>query len=55
VVSNILYYFIFTPKIAEDFQFDEHIFSDGLVQPPTREFLSVKGHGNQPVCLEVSK
>ena len=27
---------MFTPKIEEDFQFDEHIFQDGLVQPPTR-------------------
>ena len=28
--------FLFTLKIGEEFQFDEHIFSDGLVQPPSR-------------------
>jgi len=27
--------FMFTPKVGEDFQFNKHIFSDGLVQPPT--------------------
>ena len=27
-------FFLFTPKIGEDFQFDEHILSNGLVQPP---------------------
>ena len=26
---------MFTPKVGEDFQFDKHIFSDGLGQPPT--------------------
>ena len=30
MVSNI-------PKIGEDSHFDEHIFSDGLVQPPTSD------------------
>jgi len=25
----------FTPILGEDFHFDEHIFSDGLFQPPT--------------------
>ena len=29
---------IFTPNLGEDFQFDEHIFRDGLVQPPTSHF-----------------
>jgi len=28
-------FFIFIPKIGEDFQFDEHIFLDWL-KPPTR-------------------
>ncbi len=28
-------FLIFIPKIGEMIQFDEHIFSDGLVQPPT--------------------
>ena len=26
----------FTPNLGEMIQFDDHIFSDGLVQPPTR-------------------
>ena len=26
---------VFSRKDGEDFQFDENIFSDGLVQPPT--------------------
>ena len=30
-------FFIFTPKIGEDFQFDEHIFQMGGKKPPTRE------------------
>jgi len=30
------YFFMFTPNFADDFQFDEHIFQKGLVQPPTR-------------------
>ena len=29
-------FFIFTPNVGEDFQFDEHIFVEGLVQPATR-------------------
>ena len=30
-------FFILTPNLGEDdFHFDEHIFSNGLVQPPTR-------------------
>ena len=29
-------YVLPSPLLGEDFQFDEHIFSDGLVQPPTR-------------------
>ena len=33
-------FFMFTPKIGEDFQFDSY-FSDGLVQPPTRKPLIV--------------
>ena len=28
--------FLFLPLVGEDFQFDEHIFQNGLVQPPTR-------------------
>jgi len=31
-----MFLLMFTPKIGEDdFHFDEHIFSEGLVQPPT--------------------
>ena len=29
-------FFIFTPILGKMIQFDDHIFSDGLVQPPTR-------------------
>ena len=37
-------YFFFTPRIlGEDSQFDEHIFSIGLVQPPTRKSFKVFG------------
>ena len=37
---------IFTPVPAEMIQFDEHIFTDGLVQPPTS--LNEKNGGKQP-------
>ena len=29
-------FFLSPPTLGEGFQFDEHIFADGLVQPPTR-------------------
>ena len=29
------YFFMFTPKLGDDSHFDEHIFPNGLVQPPT--------------------
>ena len=37
------YFFIFTPNLGEDdFQFDEHIFQDGLVvQPPTSSYREI--------------
>ena len=42
-------YFIFTPKIGQDFQFDSY-FSDGLVQPPTRD-----AELGKTLCFEVLK
>ena len=33
------YFVIFTPKIGEMIQLDEHIFPNGLVQPPTSHNL----------------
>ena len=41
MVSNI--FGIFIPKIGEMIQFDEHIFSHGLVQPPTSTWMSQEG------------
>ena len=41
-LGGFKYFFIFTPKIAHDFQFDEHISLMGgstLVQPPTSKHL----------------
>ena len=41
-----LKYFLFPPLFGEMIQFDEHIFSDGLVQPPTLVFeLSLGNDG----------
>ena len=37
VVSNICYFH--PPILREDSHFDEHIFLDGLVQPPTSYWL----------------
>ncbi len=34
-------FFIFTPKIGEMIQFDEHIFSNGL-KPPTRFNMDIQ-------------
>ena len=34
--GNSIIFFMFTPILGEYFQFDEHIFQMGLVQPPTR-------------------
>ena len=34
---QLKYFFMFTPNLWELVQFDEHFFSDGLVQAPTRE------------------
>ena len=39
VASNI--FFIFTPICGEMIQFEEHIFSTGLVQPPTRTYSEI--------------
>ena len=36
---------LFTPNPGEMIQFDEHIFSTGLVQPPTNDHLGECGHG----------
>ena len=38
VVSNIFYIFLFPPLFGEDSHFDSY-FSNGLVQPPTRNHL----------------
>ena len=38
------YFFIFTPKLGEDFQFDEHIFQMGGLKPPTSA-MCVTNHG----------
>ena len=39
VGGGFKYFSFFTTKIGEMIQFDEHIFSDELVQPPTRSNL----------------
>ena len=36
LVGGFKMFLIFTPNFGEDVQFDEHIFSNGLVQQPTR-------------------
>ena len=36
-------YFLFSSLLGEDSHFDEHIFSDGLVQPPTRKTRLLSG------------
>ena len=45
-LSNI--FFMFTPNIGEDFQFDDHIFSNGL-KPATSEY------DDQSCCFEIWK
>ena len=39
------YLLIFTPNLGEMIQFDEHIFSNGLVQPPTCDKTSDMNDG----------
>jgi len=47
---------LFSPLLGEDFQFDDHIFQDGLVQPPTRMFsilnMSMYFVGNFPQKMQ---
>ena len=48
VVNHI--FFMFTPKIGEDEPiFDDHIFSDGLVQPPTSLWSTATSDRNKQV------
>ena len=37
---KLKYFFMFTPKIGEDSQFDEHLFQMGWMKPPTRETMA---------------
>ena len=39
---QLKYSFIFTPKLGEDEPILTHIFSKGLVQPPTSEYIHFK-------------
>ena len=40
LVGGFKYFFIFTPKIGEDFQFDDHIFQMGWFNhQPENEFI----------------
>ena len=51
ILGGGLKYLLFSPLLGEMIQFDQHIFSDGLVQPPTRYHVSVSDSPNLAVCL----
>ena len=45
------YVAIFTPNLGEMIQFDEHIFSIGLVQPPTRKIRALLHNQHPWLCF----